>query len=235
MKKTNFTFLKGLAMAALMVLGLANANAQGLACQDHINASINDACSVSLATVVTASSGSTITVIGENNVPVAGPIFTMGTNLKVNKIYTYEISNGTNKCWGTIKFEDKLAPTMTCPDPTTVSCSGDYKFSTSEVLIGETNATTGVFGLNAAGLLLTTGTPSAIKECSSYKMYYSDAKTLGCTATSVGTVTRTFRITDQYGNTFACTQLLTIVGGNNVNSTFTLPANVTYTACKAAF
>jgi hypothetical protein len=90
-------------------------------------------------------------------------------------------------------------------------------------------------GLNAAGLLLTTGTPNTIKECSNYNLYYSDSKTLGCLATSVGTVTRTFRITDQYGNTFTCTQLLTIVGGGTSILTFALPVDVTVTACAKDF
>ncbi|MFZ4543052.1 MAG: hypothetical protein ACOYOA_03310, partial [Saprospiraceae bacterium] len=134
MKKTNFTFLKGIALSVFMVLGFASANAQGaLACQDHINASLDAACQVNLATVVSQANGASI-VIKDGNVviaPIAGVSY--GTpNVTINKIYTYEIVSGLNKCWGTIKFEDKLVPVINCPAPITVACNANVGFNTTE-------------------------------------------------------------------------------------------------------
>jgi hypothetical protein len=234
MKKTNFTFLKGFAVSALMALGFANANAQGLACQDHVNASLDATCKVDLTGLVTAAGAASIVVKDGNSMLTqsGANTYNIATSLIViGKQYTYELVSGTNKCWGTIKFEDKLAPAITCPAATTVACDGDYKFSPSEREIVNSGATgTQILAADLAA----TGLPT-VTECSAYKLYYSDAKSLVCGAGTVGTVTRTFRATDAYGNTVTCTQILTIVGmGLNNAPLINAPADVTVTICKSA-
>ena len=234
MKKTNFTFLRGFAMSVLMVLGFASANAQGagsLACQDHINASLSAACVADLSAIPGQSGGNSI-VIKDGNVvvqPVAG--LSYGTpNITIGKIYTYEISNAAgNKCWGTIKFEDKLVPSIACPVNTTVACNANVAFSASEIEIVDGAAGSNQISRSAyqaLGLNL-----PAITECSAWRLYYSDVKNLACAGNSVGTITRTFRVTDVYGNTTSCVQT---IGLNAPSLAISVPNNFTATVCPSA-
>ncbi len=121
MKKTNFTFLKGLAMSALMSFGVAEANAQ-LNCQNHVNVSLDAACAVNLSTATFAAGTTSAThytikngtiVLASSNSAIGSPV-PANVSAWVGKTYTFELSDATgNKCWGTVKFEDKLGPV--CP------------------------------------------------------------------------------------------------------------------------
>lgn len=240
MKKTNFTFLRGFAMSVLMVLGFASANAQGagsLACQDHINASLDVSCNVNLTSVVFQSQAGAIRVLDGNvaltpsgansyNIAVSGIV--------INKIYTYELWQNPNftgnKCWGTIKFEDKLAPAILCPQNTAVACNANVGFSSSEVEI--------VFNGVAGSNQITSNNYQAfgvgfpvITECSAWRLYYSDVKNLGCVDGRVGTITRTFRVTDAYGNTTSCTQNIAL---NGPSLQIAVPNNFTVPVCPSA-
>jgi len=230
-------------MSVLVVLGLAGANAQtsgSLACQDHINASLNSQCVADLSLIPAQSGGNSI-VIKDGNVVVA-PIIgsSYGTpNITIGKTYTYEIANAQgNKCWGTIKFEDKLAPAITCPATTAVACNANVGFSASEVEI--------VFGGTAGGGQITSTAYLALNsalslpqvtECSARRLYYSDVKNLSCQTgpallpPTVGTITRTFRVTDEYGNTSSCTQLIVL---NAPSLAINVPNNFTANVCPSS-
>jgi hypothetical protein len=239
MKKMNFTFLKGFAISMLMAFGVANANAQGLACQDHINASLDISCSVDLTTTVLGAGGTSIRILDGNNVKYSGSgagINRTTHGLTIGATYMYELINGANKCWGTIKFEDKLAPQIDCPANISVACDRTYGFSSSEIEIvdaasaGAGQITRAAYqALYSPALVL-----PIIRECSAFKLFYSDSKSLVCAPGSVGTVTRTFRVTDAYGNTQTCTQVLTLTGyGTNNAPLINAPADLVFSVCKA--
>lgn len=44
------------------------------------------------------------------------------TSAQVGLTLTVKVWLGNNSCWGTIKIEDKLAPTIVCPAPVTIAC-----------------------------------------------------------------------------------------------------------------
>ena len=126
MKKTNFTFLKGLAVSAMMAVGIANVSAQGLGCQDFVNVSLDGTCGVILtpATFGAGTTGTVVTIKDGTNV-IAGPAATLtvpNASAWIGKTYTFEVAAsaapGANKCWGSVKFEDKLGPVFVCPAAT---------------------------------------------------------------------------------------------------------------------
>ncbi|MFM8487812.1 MAG: hypothetical protein ACKOCH_15890, partial [Bacteroidota bacterium] len=133
--------------------------------------------------------------------------------------------------WGTIRFEDKLSPRILCPASTEVGCNASYGFSSSEVEIIDS-------GTPGAGQVLASTYVSnyqmllpLIQECSSYRYFYSDAKSLNCTPGAVGTVTRTFRAVDAYGNVASCSQKITILAAPAIAFA---PNNISITVCPSS-
>ncbi|MFZ4545026.1 MAG: dockerin type I domain-containing protein, partial [Saprospiraceae bacterium] len=237
MRKTNFYSLQGFVFIALFVLSFIKVNAQqGIACQNHLNASLSQNCSVDLTSIVNAAgAGVTIAVKNGTNALPQSALNTYdlaNSQIVIGNIYTYELSNGSAKCWGTIKFEDKLAPSFSnCPAAISVSCTSTYGFSTSEVEIIAS-------GTPASGQILSTTYTAynvalslpTVQECSAYKLFYSDTKSLACTPGSVGTVTRTFRAVDVNGNVGTCTQIITILA---VTTPVQTPDNINLTVCPS--
>jgi len=129
MKKTNFTFLKKQALK-LMLFGclFLFTNAQGigqcsLACNNTTNISLDDASCEALITIsmVADTSGCVggdfeVSVFDALGIEVPGALVTsqyVGQTLEVH----VTDNNTNNLCWGWLVIEDKLPPTIECPEP----------------------------------------------------------------------------------------------------------------------
>ena len=206
MKKTNFTFIKSLVLLVMLAFG-ANANAQGtVACQDHVNVSLSSTCTVALtpATFSAGAPGTDIQIFRSDMTTAVSAkatainlTFTSGSALPANAAnaaaglvssvnigtsYVVRVYNGTNSCWGTVLFEDKLAPTITCPKNDTIQC-----------------------GVTPPAFAATASDCSAVTITS-----FDNVTTFQCPVPMpVGdyiksTIVRTFTATDAYGNTATC-------------------------------
>jgi len=131
MKKTNFTFLKKQALK-LMFLGCLflltsaqNAFAQcSLACNGTTNVSLDDASCEALITVsmVADTSGCVggdfeVSINDALGNPVPGALVTSEYVGQTLEVHVTDL-NTNNSCWGWLVIEDKLPPTILCPDPT---------------------------------------------------------------------------------------------------------------------
>jgi hypothetical protein len=142
MRRTNSTltlsFYKGLAVLLLSffsVLNSASAQAQ-CACKGHINVSVGANCSATLTAAEMLADGSSCagasSVVSIMKTPTGGVLATgtgsatlVDATLYLGKTLYGKVSDGTpngNSCWGTIKIEDKLAPTIDCPGDVTMTC-----------------------------------------------------------------------------------------------------------------
>jgi Secretion system C-terminal sorting domain/Dockerin type I domain len=221
MKKTNFTFLKGLAVSAMMALGIANVSAQGLSCQDHVNVSLDASCGVSLTAATfyagTAPGGALVTIKDGTNT-IAGPLATVAVadaKQWVGKTYTFEVAVGTNKCWGTVKFEDKLGPVFTaCP---------------------ANAAAPGGSAATAFPLTCTDAVPNVLAaiDCSAIVTNTSSDVTTGSLCAGTLVIARTWTAVDFYGNSSTCTVFYKVAKPDGV---ITIPAATSFSACapKAA-
>ncbi len=216
MKKTNFTLLKGLAVSALMSFGFANANAQ-LSCQDHVNVSLGASCAITVDAATfsagTPAAGALVTIKNGTTI-LAGPLATItiaNASAWVGNTYTFEVSAGGNKCWGTVKFEDKLGPVWTCP---------------AAAALGGSPATAIEVACNAA---VPTGGP-AVSDCSAFTSNtYSDVTAGSVCAVGGMTVARTWTAVDKYGNTSTCTVYYKVV--RPAGTLVTYPAAYSASAC----
>ena len=227
MKKTNFTFLKGLAVSAMMAFGIANVSAQGLSCQDLVNVSLTDACGAVLTPATfyagTAPGGATVTIKdGTNTLTTAQGFSANGTASVtllnptgaasvVGKTYTFEIAVGANKCWGTVKFEDKLGPLFpNCP--------------ANAAALGGSAAT--AFPLTCVDVVPNVLTAN---DCSSVVSNTFSDVTTGSLCAGTLAIARTWTAVDFYGNSSTCTVFYKIA---KPDGTITIPANVTISACN---
>ncbi len=104
-----------------------------------------------------------------------------------------------NSCWGMLLVEDKLAPTIICPDDSTLDliCTDIDNVYTPESTVLE------------AGDVLDTGNPTVTDNCSEVTISYSDEHTDGGDCGD-DIIIRTFVATDESGNTASCTQTISI-------------------------
>lgn len=129
------------------VVPAAGAVPPTLVCNDLVNLSLDETCTDQLnATKFLANSVAAkclgafkieilngLSVLGSQQTSYSGvPLRTL-----VGGTYDYkviDIANTQNFCWGKVKFEDKLAPKVVCPDNITVDdCSADLTTETSLV------------------------------------------------------------------------------------------------------
>ena len=113
----------------LMLLVSWNVSAQNcpLACNDHVQVSLDSDCSVAITPdMMLEGQGTdplctyTVTVLGSDNLPIVGsPVV---TGIHIGKTLTVRVWLGQNSCWGTIKIEDKMPPFIECPDDITLNC-----------------------------------------------------------------------------------------------------------------
>jgi len=112
-----------------------------------------------------------------------------------------------NSCWGLIKVEDKLAPALTCPANITIACSQSIGIAnTGNVGIQDCSSTTTQIGevVNDNG------------ECGNPRQI----------------ITRTFIVTDAWGNQSLCSHTITVVAFDLINVVF--PSDITV-ECETAY
>ncbi len=128
----------------------------------------------------------------------------------IGKTYQYRVTHittGVNKCWGSIRIEDKLVPALTCPADITLACSESTD-------------------------ILNTGNV-AIHDCSATITQEKDAVTdNGECGNPRRIITRTFIVTDAWGNQSACTQTITVIAFNLAD--VIMPADITVN-CESAY
>jgi hypothetical protein len=129
------------------IIPAAGAIPPQLVCNDLVNLSLDAICSDTLrATEFLANSVSAkclgafrIEILNGNNVLGTQTGTYTGVPLRnlIGGTYNYkviDVSNANNFCWGTVKFEDKFAPKLNCPENITVDdCSADL--ATSPTLV----------------------------------------------------------------------------------------------------
>lgn len=126
-----------------------------------------------------------------------------------------EAEDEPSSCGGVLNLEDKMAPTISCPD--------DLVIITDEV----------EFYLSSAGLNVT-GFPQVDDNCGPFQIEYDDdITTLGDCGGVI--IERTFTATDGAGNTSTCLQTITVdfPSVNNITlpqDTVIVPCNVDYPA-----
>ena len=112
-----------------------------------------------------------------------------------------DVNNQSSSCLSVVTVSDPLLPGISCPAPTTVTCSGNIP----------------AVNLSAVTVSDNCGTPA--------KSHVSDV-TSNLICPSRKTVTRTYRATDASGNSTTCSQVIMVF--DNVAPVFsTVPANVT--------
>lgn len=112
-------------------------------------------------------------------------------------------SCGANSCSFTVTVNDTQNPTITCPAPVTVSCTG-------EVPVPDISSVT------------------AADNCSGVTISHVDDAISNQTCANKYTITRTYRATDHAGNTATCTQLITV--NDETAPVISCPADITATA-----
>jgi hypothetical protein len=212
MKKTNFTFVKGLALLVMLAFG-AKANAQAtVACQDHVNVSLSSTCTVALTpamfsagapgteiqifalnmTTAVSAKAATIDLTFVNgsatSANAANAAAGLVSSVNVGSNYVVRVYNGTNSCWGTAKFEDKLAPAIVAPAAITVQCG---------VAVPAFNAT----ATDCSQVTVTTFDNETTFQCPVPAPAGDYTKSI---------TVRTFTATDAYGNTASTSSTITI-------------------------
>jgi len=107
-----------------------------------------------------------------------------------------DCAGNANSCMVTVHVDDKSNPVIVCPPNKTISCTEDYT------------------DLNL------TGEATAFDGCGTVNLTHTDQVNL--TTCHEGTVVRTWTVTDNFGNSASCTQLITIVDNTPVTVTFPL-------------
>ncbi len=112
-----------------------------------------------------------------------------------------DVNNDSSQCITTVTVQENTLPTITCPNPVTVTCSGN------------------VPAVNLAAVTASDNCGAPVKS------HLGDA-TSNQTCTNRKTVTRTYKAADASGNTKTCAQIITVY--DDVKPNFSsVPANVT--------
>jgi hypothetical protein len=133
----------------------------------------------------------------------------------------------SNTCMVTVLVEDKLPPTITCPDDLTISCS--YVFDPEDLSIfgSVVEGLANVEPIIINGNLL--GSDGYFTDNCEASVAEESVSDLDCGA---GTITRTFTATDLYGQSATCTQVITIVSDNPfLENDITWPSNFEMNGC----
>jgi hypothetical protein len=190
-----------------------------ISCNNLVQVSLDEDCSVEvtpdmvLEGNVACFDDYEVKITGQTGVPNFGNTLT-GANIgQTLKVTVKHLISG-NSCWGNIRAEDKLAPTIVCTN-FNISCA-------------ETNVSpaylSGTLGIAAAN-------PTATDNCSSVTRTFTDVWTdLDCPASPTagnvtGRIVRTWVVTDASGNSTTCTQTISVIGARIFDVNF--PADAT--------
>lgn len=129
-------FIKASILSAFMLFWYAGVHAQSqscpLACNNLVQVSMDDDCIVEITPAMVlegqgpSSCNYSVEVLGANGLPLPPPAGYTGnvwvTSANIGQTLTVRVWLGNNKCWGSIKIEDKLPPVINCPSDITVGC-----------------------------------------------------------------------------------------------------------------
>lgn len=117
------------------------------------------------------------------------------TDVAANQMVAFraiDASGNFNDCMVTAVIQDKIGPTITCPDSRTVTCDQSY---------------------DPTNLRKDFGWPTASDNCINPTITRIDS-TIAINSCRVGTITRRFMVTDAGGRTATCTQVITFEPSN---------------------
>lgn len=136
-KRRNFDkLIKASIFSAFMLFWYTGVHAQAqcpLSCNNLVQVSMDDDCIVEITPAMilegqgpSPSCDYRVEVLGANGLPLPPPAGYTGnvwiTSANIGQTLTVRIWLGNNKCWGSIKIEDKLPPVIACPNDLVVSC-----------------------------------------------------------------------------------------------------------------
>lgn len=162
------------------------------ACLKNINVSLGTNCSAQITTNMLLTNDPCM-VSGSFTLQVMTLDSVLVPNNVITEVGTYigeVISNSSgNRCWGYIHAEDKIAPTIFCPDNVIIDCQAS---------IDPAN----------------TGMPTADDNCSDTRFEYSDSLALdNC---STGDIFRTWIVFDAFDNSDTCVQIISLIDNQPV-------------------
>jgi len=140
--------------------------------------------------------------ITETQSPAAGTVMTGHNDFRTVTLTANDGNGNTATCSFTVTLKDVTPPTITCPNPTTVSCASDYPAPNTNLVTATDNCSVPV------KTHLFDSAPYDIQCLNRFKRI------------------RTYRATDAVGNSSTCTQIITVHDGTAPTFTF-VPANVT--------
>lgn len=130
----------------------AGATPPTLACNDHVNISLDASCFDTLKANKFLANAVSAKCLGAFKIEILNGTNVLGTqtgnysgvplSTLVGGTYTYkvtDIANSNNMCWGTVTFEDKFPPRVACPDNITVDdCSAVLDANTQTLIYTQT-------------------------------------------------------------------------------------------------
>lgn len=128
----------------------------------------------------------------------------IGGNVQVD-LQVYDTQGHTNQCISTVLVEDPILPEILCPPTSNLDCGTNY--SDPDL----------------------TGLPYATDNCDVASVDFSDIVNLN--TCGIGTVLRTWTVTDQSANTASCTQTINL--NDNTPLEIIFPADVLSYECGA--
>lgn len=161
---------------------------------------------ISAASVSTDNGAGAVSIKSLGGVTIANTL--VGLTPYIGKVVQVTVTVGTNSCWGYVLIEDKQAPSIVCPGNVTLACDQAGLLARPGVtgqFAGATNLFAGSLNVPAVG-----ATNGSTDECSKFEQSYVDAGIIApCTG---GTITRTWRLKDIWGNTSGtCNQTITVL------------------------
>jgi hypothetical protein len=133
----------------------------------------------------------------------------------------------SNTCMVTVYVEDKLPPTISCPDDITISCTYEFDPEDLSIFGSVVDGQSNVEPIIINGEIV--GTDGFFKDNCEATVAEESFSDLDCGS---GTIIRTFTATDLYGQFATCQQVITILSDNPfLESDITWPANFEMNGC----
>lgn len=175
-----------------------------LACNDFVNLSLDGNCQlvVSLNMLLEAQVGPNsdyLIQLKEGN--VLQPDLILGAS-DIGKVYTFNVIHlpSGNSCWGYIKVEDKLAPTVACANDT-IRCGGD----TRPEVLGFPIPSSVIYSISVCNKELQCYQVLGWDACTAVNLtYHDDVFELPCDSIFSRTIVRCWTAVDQAGNKATC-------------------------------